>query len=102
MKFNKKATIDIASIKRLGQIIGRKKAKGEDEIHPGPQIVMCSSAGVTRPGWPEEKKTKYVGAADIPIVRLNPFNILGVKLEGEDSLRASGASYCVVRPCGLK
>ena len=44
---------------------------------------MCSSAGVTRPSWPEDKKIRYPGAADIPIVRLNPFNILNIKKDGE-------------------
>lgn len=44
---------------------------------------MCSSAGVTRPSWPEDKKTRYPGAADIPIVRLNPFNILNIKKDGK-------------------
>ena len=63
--------------------------------------MMCSSAGVTRPAWPEEKKTRYPGAADIPIVRLNPLGILDVKRQGEEALREGGASYVVVRPCGL-
>jgi hypothetical protein len=44
---------------------------------------MCSSAGVTRPSWPEDKKIRYPGAADIPIVRLNPFNILNIKKDGK-------------------
>lgn len=29
-----------------------------------------------------DKKLKYPGAADIPIVRLNPFGILDIKKEG--------------------
>jgi hypothetical protein len=62
---------------------------------------MCSSAGVTRPAWPDHKKEKYPGAADIPIVRLNPLGILDVKRQGEEALREGGASYVVVRPCGL-
>ena len=37
-----------------------------------PKVVMLSSAGVTRPSWTEEKKSKLSGCADIPIVRLNP------------------------------
>lgn len=57
--------------------------------------------GVTRPDWGDEKKKKYIGAADIPIVRLNPLNILGVKCQSEQALRDSGARYCIVRPCGL-
>ena len=47
------------------------------------QVIMCSSAGVTRPSWPEDKKIRYPGAADIPIVRLNPFNILNIKKDGK-------------------
>jgi hypothetical protein len=80
----------------LGGLFSKK-----DNVADGPQIVMCSSAGVTRPSWAEEKKTKYPGAADIPIVRLNPFNILDVKFEGEEVLRSSGCDYSIVRPCGL-
>lgn len=37
-----------------------------------PQVIMCSSAGVTRTRWSAAKKTKLAGCADIPIVRLNP------------------------------
>ena len=40
-------------------------------------------------------------AADVPIVRLNPEDILGTKLRGEVALRNSGAPYTVVRSCGL-
>lgn len=50
------------------------------------QVIMCSSAGVTRPSWDEEKKLRYPGAADIPIVRLNPFNILNVKKDGTEKI----------------
>lgn len=41
------------------------------------------------------------GCAEIPIVRLNPFGILGLKEESERQLRETGVEYCVVRPCGL-
>ena len=82
----------------------------------GPKFVLCSSAGVTRPVWNEKKKlalgtfdysltylltyflTLVEGSADIPIVRLNPLNILGVKREGEESLRETGVPYTIVRP----
>lgn len=67
----------------------------------GPSVIMCSSAGVTRPTWAEDKKQRYAGAADIPIVRLNPLGILDVKRQGEEALREGGASYAIVRPCGL-
>jgi NAD(P)H-binding len=86
-----------------------------------PKIVMCSSAGVTRTIWNEDKKVKFSGAADIPIVRLNPFNILDRKRESEELLRSIATQsmsvaasdenssqsrirplhYCIVRPCGL-
>ena len=65
-----------------------------------PKLVMCSSAGVTRPTWSEEKKEKFEGAADIPIVRLNPFQILDRKRESEVAVRKT-TNYCIVRPCGL-
>lgn len=65
------------------------------------RVVMCSSAGVTRPKWDESKKKKLEGAADIPIVRLNPFGVLNVKAESEEVLRGSGVGYCIVRPSGL-
>jgi hypothetical protein len=44
---------------------------------------------------------RYAGAADIPIVRLNPLGILDVKRQGEEALRNGGSSYVIVRPCGL-
>jgi uncharacterized protein YbjT (DUF2867 family) len=66
-----------------------------------PKLVMCSSAGVTRPTWDEAKRKQFAGAADIPIVRLNPFGILDVKRNSEEKLRQSGIDYCIVRPSGL-
>jgi NAD(P)H-binding len=77
---------------------------GADQLLPPmplPKVVMCSSSGVTRPVWSETKKQKYRAAADIPIVRLNPFSILDRKRESEQLLRQSGVDYCIVRPCGL-
>jgi uncharacterized protein YbjT (DUF2867 family) len=67
-----------------------------------PRLVMLSSAGVTRTTWSEEKKEKLVGAADIPIIRLNPGGILDCKRRAEETLRGSGVPYCIVRPTGLK
>lgn len=66
------------------------------------RLVMLSSAGVTRTEWDDAKSAALVGASDIPIIRLNPGNILGKKREAEDLLRESGMPYCVVRPTGLK
>jgi len=96
LKFTPQESVDIAAMRAMGQCF-------KDRPSPlgGPSIVMCSSAGVTRPSWPEDKKTRYPGAADIPIVRLNPLGILDVKRQGEEALREGGASYVIVRPCGL-
>lgn len=66
-----------------------------------PKVIMLSSAGVTRPDWSDEKKLALEGCAGIPIVRLNPFGILGVKRESEEKLRGCGADYCIFRPGGL-
>jgi len=59
------------------------------------------SAGTTRVGWNDKKKERLKGCAEIPIVRLNPFGILGLKEESERQLRETGVEYCIVRPCGL-
>jgi len=74
-------------------------AAGPDDGKP--QVVMVSSAAVTRPTWSEEKRARLTGAADIPIIRLNPFGILDKKRRSEDILRGSGARYTVLRPVGL-
>jgi len=67
-----------------------------------PKMILLSSAGVTRPSWDEVKKEKFRGAAEIPIVRLNPFGILGIKAASEESLRQKDdVPYCIVRPTGL-
>mmetsp|Transcript_8482 Transcript_8482/g.26458 ORF Transcript_8482/g.26458 Transcript_8482/m.26458 type:complete len:329 (-) Transcript_8482:100-1086(-) len=66
------------------------------------RVVACSSAAVTRPAWSDEKKVRYKGASEIPIVRLNPLNILDVKRLAEDELRThSGGRYVIARPTGL-
>jgi len=52
-----------------------------------PRIVMLSSAAVTRPTWDEAKRTQYREAAEIAIVKLNPLNVLGTKLRGENRLK---------------
>jgi uncharacterized protein YbjT (DUF2867 family) len=74
---------------------------GSDSRLSPPRVVMLSSAGVTRPAWDEKKRSLFSGAADIPIVRLNPFGILDLKRQSEEALRASGVPYCIVRPAGL-
>lgn len=78
--------IPILAKAMLNQGVGRKPRNNISL----PQVVMLSSAGVTRPSWDEKKKEKYRGCADIPIVRLNPFGILDVKAESEEALRQSG------------
>merc|ERR1719163_2255721 len=78
---------------------GRAMSSGGGSL---PKIALCSSAGVTRPEWPEAKKTTLIGASDIPIIRLNPGGILGQKVTAEEALRSTGVPYCIVRPTGLK
>lgn len=97
-------SIDVVGLPAIAKVLAN--AKNQPKVNGSgastyPKLVMCSSAGVTRPGWDKNKKAKYVGAADIPIVRLNPFNILERKLESEEKLRKSGIDYCILRPCGL-
>jgi hypothetical protein len=68
-----------------------------------PKVVMLSSAGVTRPAWDDEKKAMFPGSAEIPIVRLNPFGILGIKAESEEKLRQSGArTFCLEYTCWIE
>ena len=67
-----------------------------------PRFVLVSSAAVTRPFWDAaEKQRKGEEVTQIPIVQLNPGQLLGHKLAGENRLRASGVNYCIVRPIGL-
>ena len=67
----------------------------------GRSFIIFESAGTTRPSWKEDKKQRLKGCADIPIVRLNPFGILGLKADSERQLRKMGVDYCIVKPCGL-
>ncbi len=73
------------------------KAYGANSI-PLPQFVLVSSAGVTRPG-----RAGINLDEEPPAVRLNDQlgGILTWKLKGEDSLRASGIPYTIIRPCAL-
>eukprot|EP00804_Cyclotella_cryptica_P026145 CCRYP_013036-RB/>CCRYP_013036-RB protein AED:0.05 eAED:0.05 QI:326/1/1/1/0.66/0.5/4/2043/389 len=93
-------TIDAVGLPALGKGLA-KKGKRIVDGKALPRVVMLSSAGVTRPGWSEEKKEALEGCAGIPIVRLNPFGILGVKEESENVLRKCGVDYSIFRPCGL-
>jgi len=85
-----KGTIDAVGLPALAQALSKKGPRTSDDGAILPRVVMLSSAGVTRPGWSEEKKKALEGSAGIPIVRLNPFGILGVKEESEKELRRSG------------
>lgn len=82
--------------------LGKAFASREARPSGSPRVVMCSSAAVTRPTWSEKQKSQFSGAADIPIVRLNPGGLLDEKRATEKLLRQSGASYTVARPTGLK
>jgi hypothetical protein len=83
---NSKASIDAVGLPALGEGLAKKEG-GEGGL---PRVVMLSSAGVTRPDWSDEKKLALEGSAAIPIVRLNPFGILGLKKESEERLRTCG------------
>lgn len=98
LKVTPTKTLEIEGVNRVASIL---KVNNEGSTDSNPVFILCSSAGVTRPTWEENKKKRFEGAADIPIVRLNPFNILGLKQLGEEALRTSGVPYTIVRPCGL-
>ena len=91
-------SIDAVGVPILAECFASTNRVADGEC---PKVIMLSSAGVTRPSWSDEKKAIFPGSADIPIVRLNPFGILGIKAESEEKLRQSGVNYCIIRPCGL-
>jgi len=93
-----KQSIDAVGIPALAKCF---QAEDEDSSNATPKVIMLSSAGVTRPSWSEEKKAMFEGSADIPIVRLNPFNILNIKADSEERLRQSRVPYTIFRPTGL-
>lgn len=92
-------SIDVMGIPAVASAMLQSDKSEEEKAYP--KVVMLSSAGTTRPSWDEDKKERLKGCAEIPIVRLNPFGILGLKAESERQLRETGIEYCVVRPCGL-
>lgn len=98
---NARGTIDAVGLPALGEGLAKSPKRATADGRALPKVVMLSSAGVTRPDWTDEKKSALEGSAGIPIVRLNPFGILGVKAESEDTLRGCGAEYSIFRPCGL-
>lgn len=93
-------SIDVIGVPAVANAMLQDHGSLEEE-QAYPKVVMLSSAGTTRPGWDENKKERLKGCAEIPIVRLNPFGILGLKEESERRLREIGVEYCIVRPCGL-
>lgn len=98
-------SIDVVGLPALAKVIAKNNADKHSTTlsvdQKLPKVVMCSSAGVTRPTWNDAKKERFRGASDIPIVRLNPFGILDRKRESEQALRTILSNYCIVRPCGL-
>jgi uncharacterized protein YbjT (DUF2867 family) len=96
-----KKSIDAIGVQAIAKLFSETSLVNGNNDNALPKVVMLSSAGVTRPTWDDKTKQRFSGAADIPIVRLNPFNILDIKRESEEKLRQSGAPYCIVRPCGL-
>jgi hypothetical protein len=101
LKFSPKKSLEIAAVSKIGSIFSNGKGERRGLVDRGPKVLLCSSAAVSRPSWTQEKKDKFPGSSDIPIVRLNPVNILNLKLEGEEALRKSGVEYAIARPCGL-
>ena len=57
LKFPPQESVDISAMKAMGACF-------KDRPSPlgGPSIVMCSSAGVTRPTWPEDKKQRLLAS----------------------------------------
>jgi len=98
---NARGTIDAVGLPALGAGLANTPQRTREGGAVLPKVIMLSSAGVTRPDWSEEKKLALEGCAGIPIVRLNPFGILGVKAESEEKLRNCGVDYTIFRPCGL-
>eukprot|EP00443_Scrippsiella_acuminata_P045722 CAMPEP_0115174686 /NCGR_PEP_ID=MMETSP0270-20121206/3967_1 /TAXON_ID=71861 /ORGANISM="Scrippsiella trochoidea, Strain CCMP3099" /LENGTH=314 /DNA_ID=CAMNT_0002587533 /DNA_START=191 /DNA_END=1135 /DNA_ORIENTATION=+ len=83
------------------EVVAEALKKKQDKNDGGPRIVFCSSAAVSRPTWGQSKQQRFEGAAEIPIVRLNPGDILGKKRAVESLVRKSGVSYVILRPTGL-
>ena len=86
-----KQSIDAAGIPLVAKVMLSQPDIAEQP--PLPQVIMLSSAGVTRPSWTDAKKKRLEGCADIPIVRLNPFGILDIKAASEQTLRESGKFF---------
>eukprot|EP00960_Hanusia_phi_P025295 742826-Hanusia_phi.AAC.2 len=128
LKLTPRQSIDIAGLSQIGQLL---VSQANHPALPGPKVVMCSSAAVTRPTWTEEKKKSRSPQAESsaanPLcrirgrggyshsssqsswnfgceeVRIFVLNTRKVTLfrDGEEALRSSGVSYAIVRPCGL-
>ena len=57
LKFSPASVIDIKALSKVGSVMASRSGA----VDGGPCVVLCSSAGVTRPAWSPEKKAKYVG-----------------------------------------
>lgn len=102
MQNGRPVILDSEGVERAAKAFASRTALlPEDASSITPKFVLLSSAAVSRPKWSPEWNRDYAEAAEIPIVQLNPENILDTKFEGEQSVRSSGVPYCVVRPCGL-
>jgi len=62
-----KQSLDIIGIQAIAKGLMENNINGSNNSDTTPQIVMLSSAGVTRPKWNDEKKSLFKGSADIPI-----------------------------------
>ena len=76
--------------------LGREAAGAFLALSPREKPLYLRAWALLR-AWGQEA---LVGAADIPIIRLNPGGILDRKREAEEILRSSGVPYAVVRPTG--
>lgn len=93
-----KRTIDVIALPNMAnqvKVFNEEQKETQQTNLELPKVVMCSSAGVTRTIWDDKKKALMPGAADIPIVRLNPFGALDIKRESEEKLRTTGTFVMV-------
>ncbi|HEY9845923.1 MAG TPA: CIA30 family protein [Candidatus Caenarcaniphilales bacterium] len=72
-----------------------------DEVLP--QFVLVSSAGVTGPSRPGLNGDEEPPAAQMPAAQMNEQlgSLLTWQLKAEDSVRASGVPYTIIKPCRL-
>lgn len=61
LKLTPRQSIDIAGLSQIGKLL---ECQASHPDLPGPRVVMCSSAAVTRPTWNEEKKMRKSARAE--------------------------------------